>query len=328
MSINILEVKDLTVKFKAKKQPLTVVDNVSFSVREGETLGIVGESGSGKSVTSLSIMGLLPNPNGWVDQGSIDFKGENLVNISKQKMRKIRGKHISMIFQEPMTSLNPAYTIGNQLMESLMIHEDMNRKEARQKAIDLLKLVEIPRPEEIVDNYPHQLSGGMRQRVMIAIALSCNPRLLIADEPTTALDVTIQAQILELLKKLKEEYHTSTILISHDLGVIAEMCDRVVVMYAGKVIEEGPVVDIFKHPQHPYTEGLLKSIPKLREKKDKLYAIKGNVPTPDKMPTGCRFAPRCEKAIDKCWNQEPSVVKVTKYHHTACWLKEEGVAIN
>jgi peptide/nickel transport system ATP-binding protein len=328
MSMNILEVKDLTVKFKAKKQPLTVVDNVSFSVREGETLGIVGESGSGKSVTSLSIMGLLPNPNGWVDQGSIDFKGENLVNVSKSKMRKIRGKGISMIFQEPMTSLNPAYTVGNQIMESLMIHEGMNRKEARQKAIDLLKLVEIPRAEEIIGNFPHQLSGGMRQRVMIAIALSCNPKLLIADEPTTALDVTIQAQILELLKKLKEEYHTSTILISHDLGVIAEMCDRVIVMYAGKVIEEGPVVDIFKNPQHPYTEGLLKSIPKLREKKDKLYAIKGNVPTPGTMPTGCRFAPRCEKAIDKCWDQEPSVVKVTNYHHTACWLKEEEVAIN
>ncbi len=328
MSQNILEVKDLTVKFKAKKHALTVVDNVSFSVREGETLGIVGESGSGKSVTSLSIMGLLPNPNGWVDYGSIDFKGEDLVSISKQKMRKIRGKHISMIFQEPMTSLNPAYNVGNQLMESLIIHEDMNKKEAKQRAIDLLKLVEIPRAEEIMGNYPHQLSGGMRQRVMIAIALSCNPKLLIADEPTTALDVTIQAQILELLKKLKEEYRTSTILISHDLGVIAEMCDRVVVMYAGKVVEEGPVVDIFKNPQHPYTEGLLKSIPKLREKKDRLYAIKGNVPTPDKMPTGCRFAPRCEKAISKCWDQVPSVVEVNKHHYTSCWMIEEEVAIN
>lgn len=326
MSSNILEVNDLTVKFKAKKNSLTVVDNVSFSLREGETLGIVGESGSGKSVTSLSIMGLLPASIGWVDQGTIDFKGDNLVNFSKNELRKIRGKDISMIFQEPMTSLNPAYKIGNQIMESLLIHEKVTKKIAKEKAIELLQRVEIPRSEEIMECYPHQLSGGMRQRVMIAIALSCNPKLLIADEPTTALDVTIQAQILELMKKLKEEYQTSIILISHDLGVIAEMSDRVVVMYAGKVVEEGPVVEIFYNPQHPYTKGLLKSIPKLREKKEKLYAIKGNVPTPDQMPTGCRFAPRCEHVLDKCWSEVPSTVKVSDAHYSSCWLTKDGVA--
>ena len=325
MSQNILEVSELTVKFKSKKSSLSVVDNVSFSLKEGETLGIVGESGSGKSVTSLSIMGLLPTSNGWIDKGTIDFKGENLVEFSKNALRKIRGKDISMIFQEPMTSLNPAYKIGNQIMESLIIHEKLAKKAARQKAIELLNRVEIPRAEEIMDSYPHQLSGGMRQRVMIAIALSCNPKLLIADEPTTALDVTIQAQILELMKKLKDEYHTSIILISHDLGVIAEMCDRVVVMYAGKIVEEGPVVEIFRNPQHPYTEGLLKSIPVLRQKVDKLYAIKGSVPTPDQMPTGCRFAPRCERAMEKCWNEEPTVTEVSNSHYANCWLKKEEV---
>lgn len=320
MKKKVLDVKDLTVKFIRKKDSLTVVEGVSFSVDEGEVLGIVGESGSGKSITSLSILGLLPSPGGVIDKGSIDFKGKDLTKISKNEYRKIRGKEIAIIFQEPMTSLNPAYRIGNQLMETLLIHEGLSKKVAEKRAIELLKLVEIPRAEEIIHSYPHQLSGGMRQRVMIAIALSCNPEILIADEPTTALDVTIQAQVLDIMKKLIEKYNTGVILISHDLGVIAEMCDRVVVMYAGKVVEEGPTVELFRNPQHPYTKGLLKSIPSLKEKKDRLYTIEGNVPTPDKMPKGCRFAPRCEFAFDKCWESAPSATVIKDGHKSSCFL--------
>jgi peptide/nickel transport system ATP-binding protein len=319
MSNQILDIKDLVINFKARKKETTVVDHISFSVKEGETLGIVGESGCGKSVTSLSIMGLLPSPGGRAN-GSIRFKGEDLLQFSKTQLRKIRGKEIAMIFQEPMTSLNPAYTIGNQLMEPLQIHLKLSKSDARKESIKILEMVEIPRANEVIDDYPHQLSGGMRQRVMIAMALSCNPQLLIADEPTTALDVTIQAQILELMKKLKSEYQTSTILITHDLGVIAEMCDRVIVMYAGKIVEEGPVVDIFVNPKHPYTEGLLKSIPKLRAKISKLYTIDGNVPTPDRMPKGCRFAPRCDKAMKECWDTEPELYFTSENHSSRCWL--------
>jgi peptide/nickel transport system ATP-binding protein len=320
MKKKILDVKDLTVKFKKKADSMAVVEDVSFSIDEGEILGVVGESGSGKSITSLSILGLLPSPYGFIDKGSIHFKGNDLTKISKKEYRRIRGKEIAIIFQEPMTSLNPAFTIGNQVMEPLLIHEGLSKKEARKKAIELLKLVEIPRAEEIVDSYPHQLSGGMRQRVMIAIALSCNPEILIADEPTTALDVTIQAQVLEIMKKLIEKYNTGVILISHDLGVIAEMCDRVVVMYAGKVVEEGPTVEIFRNPQHPYTKGLLKSIPSLKDKKERLYTIEGNVPTPDNMPKGCRFAPRCEFAFEKCWESIPSPTEIKDGHKSSCFL--------
>ncbi|WLD94402.1 ABC transporter ATP-binding protein [Alkalihalobacillus sp. AL-G] len=320
MSKTILDVKNLTVNFKAKKGEIAVVNNVSFNVKEGETLGIVGESGSGKSVTSLSIMGLLPSPGGRVGTGKILFKDKDLVQYSKRQMRKMCGKEIAMIFQEPMTSLNPAYTVGNQIVEPLLIHTNCSKSSARKRAIELLKLVEIPRAEEVINDYPHQLSGGMRQRVMIAIALSCNPKLLIADEPTTALDVTIQAQILELMKKLKQEYNTSTILISHDLGVIAEMCDRVIVMYAGKVVEEGSVVEIFINPQHPYTKGLLKSNPSLSDDKEKLYTIEGTVPTPDKMPNGCRFAPRCEFVHQKCIDNDPESTFIKKDHQASCWL--------
>lgn len=319
MAKEVLNVKDLAVQFKSKKSTLTVVEDINFSVKEGETLGIVGESGSGKSISSLSIMGLLPS-SGEVKSGSIMFKGKDLTKLTKNQMQKIRGNEIAMIFQEPMTSLNPAFRIGNQIMEPLMIHEKLSKSEARKKAIELLKLVEIPESEQRIDAYPHELSGGMRQRVMIAIALACNPEILIADEPTTALDVTIQAQILEIMKKLKDDHNTAVILISHDLGVIAEMCDRVVVMYAGRIVEEGPAVDIFTNPQHPYTKGLLKSIPSLKEKKERLYAIDGNVPTPDKMPKGCRFAPRCEHAFGKCWESAPPATVIEGEHKSSCFL--------
>ncbi|MGZ6465067.1 MAG: ABC transporter ATP-binding protein, partial [Bdellovibrionota bacterium] len=296
----VLEVKNLRTAFRTDNGQLIAVVDVSFSVMPGQTIGIVGESGCGKSVTSLSIMGLIPNPPGKIIGGEINYKGKNLVTLSGAEMRKIRGNEISMIFQEPMTSLNPVFTIGNQIMETIILHQKLSKKDARLKAIDMLRLVGIPAPESRIDDYPHQLSGGMRQRVMIAMALSCNPTVLIADEPTTALDVTIQAQILELIKGLREKMKMAVVLITHDLGVVAETCDYVVVMYAGKVVEQGTAEDIFYRPSHPYTRGLLNSIPEsaegaARKKGGRLETIPGLVPNLLHLPKGCRFQDRCSR---------------------------------
>jgi len=287
----------------------------------------VGESGSGKSVTSLSAMRLIPQPPGKIQDGSkILFRGDNgvedLVQVSEERMRRIRGNEIAMIFQEPMTSLNPVFTVGDQIVESLRLHQGLNRKDARERAIDMLQLVGIPIPHQRVDEYPHQLSGGMRQRVMIAMALACDPKLLIADEPTTALDVTIQAQILELLNRLQEELGMAIILITHDLGVVAETCDRVIVMYAGQVFEEGPVDDVFHDPQNPYTEGLLQSIPRLGEQLQRLAVIPGIVPAPTHWPKGCRFHDRCPYGWEKTRDQEPPLFEIAPGRFTKCWLVE------
>src|SRR5699024_9721988 len=266
-----------------------------------ETVALVGESGCGKSLTSLSIMGLVPSPGGKIVDGSIKLEGTDLTKMSENELCKIRGKDISMIFQEPMTSLNPVLTIGEQIIEVITYHQDVSRVEARKIGIELLETVGFSRADEIMRDYPHRLSGGMRQRVMIAIAMSCNPKLLIADEPTTALDVTIQAQIMELLKDLTKEFDTSILLITHDLGVVSELAERVIVMYAGQVVEEAPLENIFYEPLHPYTDGLIESVPSLSGEIKELSTIKGNVPAPDALPTGCRFAPRCSKAFDRCW---------------------------
>jgi oligopeptide/dipeptide ABC transporter ATP-binding protein len=323
----ILEVKNLRTYFKTDAGTARAVDGVSFHVNPGETLGIVGESGSGKSVTSLSIMGLIPTPPGEIHPGSVIlFRGdrglEDLVQAKEARMRQVRGNDIAMIFQEPMTSLNPVFTVGMQIMETLRLHQGLSKRAARQKAIDMLQLVGIPIPEQRVDEYPHQLSGGMRQRVMIAMALACDPKLLIADEPTTALDVTIQAQILELLKNLQEELGMAIILITHDLGVVAETCDRVIVMYGGQVFEEGPVDAIFHDPQNPYTEGLLQSIPRLGGDVARLAVIPGVVPGPTDWPTGCRFHARCPYAWEKTEREEPPVFDIGQGRRNKCWLVE------
>lgn len=300
----LLEVKNLTTKFKSKKGTTTAVNQVSFHVNEGEILAIVGESGSGKSVTSLSIMGLTPGE----VSGEIIFKGEDLKQKSDKEMQKIRGDKISMIFQEPMTSLNPVHRIKDQLMETILTHMDMNKEEALKRAITMLDLVGIPSPEKRINDYPHQMSGGMRQRVMIAMALSCRPELLIADEPTTALDVTIQAQIMELLYRLRQKFNMAVMLITHDLGVVAESADRVIVMYCGRIVEEAPVIELFETPKHPYTRGLLDSIPKIDEDKDRLFMIDGMVPNPLHMPKGCTFSDRCDKCMDICRQMMPALV--------------------
>lgn len=319
MSDKLLEVRDLQVHFHTDEGVVPAVDGISFSVNAGETLGIVGESGCGKSQTSLAIMGLIPIPPGKIKDGQVIFKGQDLLKKSEKEMRQIRGNEISMIFQEPMTSLNPVFTIGDQIMEAIILHQKASKQEARQKAAEMLRLVGIPSPEKRLDEYPHQLSGGMRQRVMIAMALSCNPSLLIADEPTTALDVTIQAQILDLMRSLKEDIGMGIMLITHDMGVIAEMADNVVVMYAGKVVEQAAVNDIFANPMHPYTLGLLGSIPKLHQVTERLEAIPGVVPNPYHMPTGCRFNPRCDHAKDICREREPELVEYEDGHQAACW---------
>lgn len=327
----ILQFKDLRVSFQSGKKFAPAVDGISFELREGEILGIVGESGSGKSVTSLTSMGLIPTPPGKIEKGEILFDGKDLTKISEKEFRKIRGNQISMIFQEPMTSLNPLFTIGNQLKEAIILHTKLTKAEARARSIELLKLVGIPRAEGILQEYPHQLSGGMRQRVMIAMAMACNPKVLIADEPTTALDVTIQAQILTLMKDLNEKTETSIILITHDLGVVAEICERVIVMYSGQIVEQGDVRTILKDPQHPYTKGLLKSVPDLRGKKDRLYSIPGSVPAPGTVQKGCRFAARCAEAFDRCQNESPDLYQVKKEGHAArCFLHtvEEGSDLN
>jgi oligopeptide/dipeptide ABC transporter ATP-binding protein len=318
MQENILEVRNLVTKFQTDEGEVTAVDNVSFSLKKGQTLGIVGESGCGKSVTSLSIMRLIPTPPGRIASGEILFHNQDLLKLPLSEMRKIRGNKISMIFQEPMTSLNPVFTIGNQIREAILLHQKISKKEAHEKAIEMLKLVGIPAPEKRINDYPHQLSGGMRQRVMIAMALSCNPEVLIADEPTTALDVTIQAQILELIKSLSQSFGMSLILITHDLGVMAEMADEVLVMYAGRVVEKANVKELFQNPRHPYTRGLLNSIPSLVERKKRLEVIPGIVPSLSKLPQGCRFQTRCAFATNECKEKEPELRALNEGHGFAC----------
>lgn len=319
----VLAVKNLRTSFFTHVGEVKAIRGVSFHLDKGEAIGIVGESGSGKSVTSLSIMKLLQHPGKIVD-GEITFKGQDIINMSEKEMQRIRGNEIAMIFQDPMTSLNPVYTVGNQIMEAIQRHQGLNKKEAKKKAIDMLRLVGIPSPEKRVDNYPHEFSGGMRQRAMIAMALSCEPSLLIADEPTTALDVTIQAQILELMKDLKEKVNTSIILITHDLGVVADVCSRIVVMYGGVIMEEGKTEDIFYHPKHPYTMGLLKSIPRLDlGEKQRLVPIEGTPPDLLKPPKGCPFAARCPYAMKICVEQLPEYTQVDENHRAMCWLLHE-----
>lgn len=320
----ILEVRDLRTSFFTGNVEVKAVDGVNFSVPKGKTLGIVGESGSGKSITSLSILRLIQNP-GKVVGGQVVFKGKNLLEKSEAQMRKIRGNEISMIFQEPMTSLNPVYTVGQQIGEAFQIHEGLGKKKAIERSIEMLKLVGIPSPEKRVHQYPHELSGGMRQRVMIAMALACNPELLIADEPTTALDVTIQAQILELMKDLQDRLGMSIIMITHDLGVVAETCDYVAVMYCGKVIEYAQVDELFKNPRHPYTVGLLNSLPRhdIDLEDEELSVIKGSVPSPTDLPKGCRFAPRCPHASDICALRLPNLEEDENGNQIRCWIYSE-----
>ena len=319
MARKLLSVRDLKTSFFTHVGEVKAVRGISFDVNEGEVLGIVGESGSGKSVTSLSIMGLLQYPGRVVD-GEILLNGEDILTYSKDQMRKVRGKEIAMIFQDPMTSLNPVYTIGNQVMEMILEHEKMTKREARARAIEMLKLVGIPAAEKRIDSYPHEFSGGMRQRVMIALALSCNPKLLIADEPTTALDVTIQAQILNLIKKLNRQFGMTTMLITHDLGVVATVCDKVAVMYGGLIMEYGTVDEIFYHPRHPYTMGLLGSIPHVDGgEKRRLIPIDGTPPDLINPPKGCPFSTRCKYCMNVCTREQPPYYAEDK-HRTMCWL--------
>ncbi|MDR7318332.1 MULTISPECIES: ABC transporter ATP-binding protein [Brevibacillus] len=317
----ILEVEQLRTRFRTDSGVVSVVDGVDFSIRAGETLGVVGESGCGKSVTSLSIMRLLPQ-NG-MSEGTIRFNGKDVLGLSEKDMQRVRGNEIAMIFQEPMTSLNPLHTVGRQIEEAVMLHMKVSKAQAKERAIAMLKAVGMPRAEEIYGEFPHQLSGGMRQRVMIAMAMSCDPKLIIADEPTTALDVTIQAQILDLMRDLKEKTGTSIMLITHDLGVVAEMCDRVIVMYAGQVVEETDVDTLFESPKHPYTIGLMNSIPELDDEREYLETIPGAVPLPQQMPKGCRFAPRCSKAMAICNEQPPELLQLDG-QKCRCWLYADG----
>lgn len=319
---NILEKKNMHTYFFTDNGVVKSVDGVDIELKEGSTLGIVGESGSGKSVTALSVMGLLMGTTGKVVEGQILLDGRDITNLSAEERRKIRGNQISMIFQEPMTSLNPVMKIGDQLVEAIKMHQNKTKQEAREMAVEMLKKTGLPRVERIVNEYPFQLSGGQRQRVMIAMALVCNPKILIADEPTTALDVTIQAQIIDLMNHLKQEIGTSIMFITHDLGVVAETCDEVVVMYCGRVVEKGNVYDIFGQTAHPYTQGLLRSIPKLGEHVEELDSIPGNVPNPKYMPKGCKFAPRCEHATERCREEEPGFFDLGNGHLSRCWLCE------
>ena len=320
MAKTLVEFKDVHTYFYTEAGTVKAVNGVSYKIKEGETVCVVGESGCGKSVTALSLMRLIAAPQGEIVKGNISFDGKDITSLSEEEMMSIRGNDISMIFQEPMTSLNPVFTVGNQIMESIMLHQKLDKKQARDKAIEMIKLVGIPRAEAIVDSYPHELSGGMRQRIMIAMALSCNPKLLIADEPTTALDVTIQAQILDLMRDIKQKTQTSIMLITHDLGVVAEMADYVVVMYAGKVIEEGPVNDIFNNPLHPYTRGLLKSKPVINQETDRLYSIPGQVPNPIGMKDSCYFHERCEHCMEVCKTQIPTIKYYDEQHKISCFL--------
>ncbi|HEX6606995.1 MAG TPA: ABC transporter ATP-binding protein [Chloroflexia bacterium] len=326
----LLQVKDLKTQFFTQDGVVNAVNGVTFDLYEEETLGIVGESGSGKSVTALSLMGLIPQPPGKITNGEVLFKGKNLVGLPEDEMRKIRGKEIAMIFQDPMTSLNPVLTISRQIGEALQLHMGMDRAAARKRTIELLKLVGIPSAADRIDDYPHQFSGGMRQRVMIAMALSCNPKLLIADEPTTALDVTIQAQILDLIKRLKREFGTAVMMITHDLGVVAGMCDRVQVMYAGHLVEQASVEQLYADPRHPYTLGLIRSVPRLDEaRKERLEPIPGLPPDLVNVPPGCPFYPRCSFHMPVCLEQRPLLRPVDGAHTAACWADiKEAVMTN
>ena len=324
MSERLLEVENLRTYFTTERGVAKAVDGVSFHVDRGEILGIVGESGCGKSVTSLSIMRLIPEPPGEIVAGSsIRLRGEELVTAPAKRMRQIRGNDIAMIFQEPMTSLNPVYTVGDQIAEALRLHRGMNRKEARAQAVEVLRSVGVPDPDKRVASYPHEMSGGQRQRVMIGMALCCEPDLLVADEPTTALDVTIQAQILELLLELRERLGMAVVLITHDLGVVAEVCDRVAVMYAGQIVEQGTAAQIFSEPRHPYTEGLLQSVPRLGRKTERLASIPGVVPAPTRWPVGCRFHDRCPYGWDRCVREHPPLLPTPDGRVSRCWLEEE-----
>jgi len=322
--VTLLRVENLRTWFDSDRGPIRAVDGVDFELEAGRTLGVVGESGSGKSVTALSVMRLVDDPGHIAEESRIVFDGRNLAELDEKAMEQVRGDDISMIFQEPMTSLNPVYTVGEQIAEAVRTHRGAGAKEAATRAVEMLELVGIPEAPRRANDYPHQLSGGMRQRVMIAIALACDPKLLIADEPTTALDVTIQAQILELMTELRERLGMAMMLITHDLGVVAEMCDDVVVMYAGRVVERGPVEDVFTSPQHPYTEALLQSIPLLgMTQAQKLRVIRGTVPSPLDWPQGCRFEPRCDYAFAKCAEEHPPLFTVER-QESACWLCEHG----
>jgi len=321
----LLQIKNLKTYFFTYEGVVKAVDGVSYQLNKGEPLGVVGESGCGKSVTALSILRLIQIPPGRIVEGEILFKGENLLSLSEDEMRKIRGNRISMIFQEPMTSLNPVFTIGNQIQETIKLHHRISKKESIDRTIELLRLVNIPSPEKCIQRYPHELSGGMRQRVMIAMALACRPEILIADEPTTALDVTIQAQILDLMNRLKEELGMAIILITHNLGVIAEMVERVLIMYTGRIVEEAEIHDLFGNPLHPYTKGLLKSIPKLGDKfrsgKTRLQEIPGVVPSLYELPQGCKFSTRCPYVMKICKEEEPELKEIEAGHFCRCWLR-------
>ncbi len=326
MTEPLLRVRDLRTYFVTGRGSGTAraVDGVSFELYPGETLGLVGESGSGKTVTSLSVLRLIPEPPGHIRPGSyIEFEGRNLLTLAPPELRAIRGNQIAMVFQEPMTSLNPVFTVGDQIAEAAIIHQSLSRKAARARAIDMLTLVGLPDPAERVDHYPHQLSGGMRQRVMIAMALVCHPKVLIADEPTTALDVTIQAQILDLLERLQRELGMAILLITHDLGVVAGTADRVVVMYAGQVVETATTAELFARPRHPYTEGLMAAVPRVDTPREHLRAIPGAVPAATEWPAGCRFHPRCPYAWDKCRTSEPPLLDAGSGHQARCWLVTE-----
>lgn len=317
----ILEVKRLRTHFFTEEGVVPSVNGVSVHIDAEETLGLVGESGCGKSVTSLSIMRLIPSPPGRIVGGEVLFRGRDLLQMPMDQMRRIRGNDIAMIFQEPMTSLNPVYPVGDQIAEAVILHQKVKRREALDRAVEMLRLVGISSPAERLYQYPHQMSGGMRQRIMIAMALSCNPQLLIADEPTTALDVTIQAQILELMKDMRQKFHSAILLITHDLGVVAEMTDRVAVMYAGKVVEEASTKDLFRRPLHPYTTGLMESIPRVDTPAGtRLHVIDGVVPNLLRLPSGCAFAPRCPKAMDVCRVEEPRLAEVEPGRQVSCWL--------
>ena len=323
MSDYLVEIKNERLSFFTPAGEVKALNDVSLTLREGEVLGIVGESGSGKSVTSYSLMGITPEP-GQIVGGSVEFNGHRIDRMSEKEMRKVRGSEVSMIFQDPMTSLNPVYTVGNQIEEAILLHTDKTRREAKLRAVELLRLVGINEPEKRVRQYPHELSGGMRQRVMIAMALACEPKLLIADEPTTALDVTIQAQILELIMELKEKLGMAVILITHDLGIVSSMCDRIAVMYAGKVIECGTTDDIFYRPQHEYTKGLLRSVPRIDEKEtQRLVAIEGTPVDMLNPPAGCPFAPRCPKCMKICLREMPPYTTFSDLHYAACWLRQK-----
>ncbi len=321
----LLEIRNLVTRFHTEEGVVRAVDGNSLHLDAGETLGIVGESGSGKTVTALSIMGLIENP-GLIESGSILFRGEELLEKTQQEMLEIRGKEIAMVFQDPMNSLNPTLTVGDQIARVLHFHTSLSRREKKRRAIELLKQVEMPEPDKRLGNYPHQLSGGMRQRVLIAMAISCNPTVVILDEPTTALDVTIEAQIFELVDKLKAQFDMGIILITHDLAVVANSCDRVIVMYAGRIVEEAPVIDLYENPLHPYTRGLLNSIPQLdKEKQERLPSIPGEVPELITLPEGCNFSPRCKYAVEKCMHDDPALIKIAPGRRLACWKAGEFI---